>query len=137
MRNNIPMELRALPQWVCAGPDKVPLSPRTGQPASVTDPNTWATFEEAVRTGMKHVGFVLAEWDPYTIIDLDNKPSKPCTPEQWARHQKILEAFDSYTERSASGTGYHIIVKGRIPAGVHRDNVEVYSTARYMICGAT
>lgn len=134
MRNSIPMELRALPQWVCAGPDKVPLSPRTGQPASVTDPNTWATFEEAVRTGMKHVGFVLTEWDPYTIIDLDNKPSKPCTPEQWARHQKILEAFDSYTERSASGTGYHIIVKGRIPAGVHRDNVEVYSYARYMIC---
>lgn len=134
MRNNIPMELRALPQWVCAGPDKVPLSPRTGQPASVTDPNTWATFEEAVRTGMKHVGFVLAEWDPYTIIDLDNKPSKPCTPEQWARHQKILEAFDSYTERSTSGNGYHIIVKGRIPAGVHRDNVEVYSSARYMIC---
>lgn len=134
MRNNIPMELRALPQWVCAGPDKVPLSPRTGQPASVTDPNTWATFEEAVRSGMKHVGFVLAEWDPYTIIDLDNKPSKPCTPEQWARHQKILEAFDSYTERSTSGTGYHIVVKGRIPAGVHRDNVEVYSSARYMIC---
>lgn len=134
MWNNIPMELRALPQWVCAGPDKVPLNPRTGQPASVTDPNTWATFEEAVRTGMKHVGFVLTEWDPYTIIDLDNKPSKPCTPEQWARHQKILEAFDSYTERSASGTGYHIIVKGRIPAGVHRDNVEVYSSARYMIC---
>lgn len=134
MRNNIPMELRALPQWVCAGPDKVPLSPRTGQPASVTDPNTWATFEEAVRSGMKHVGFVLAEWNPYTIIDLDNKPSKPCTPEQWARHQKILEAFDSYTERSASGTGYHIIVKGRIPAGVHRDNAEVYSSARYMIC---
>lgn len=134
MLNNIPLELRRLPQWVVASADKVPLSPRTGQPASVTDPNTWATFEEAVRTGMKHVGFVLAEWDPYTIIDLDNKPSKPCTPEQWARHQKILEAFDSYTERSASGTGYHIIVKGRIPAGVHRDNVEVYSSARYMIC---
>jgi Uncharacterized conserved protein len=134
MWNNIPMELRALPQWVCAGPDKVPLNPRTGQPASVTDPNTWATFEEAVRAGMKYIGFVLTEWDPYTIIDLDNKPSKPCTPEQWARHQKILEAFNSYTERSASGTGYHIIVKGRVPTGVHRDNVEVYSSARYMIC---
>lgn len=134
MWNNIPMELRALPQWVCAGPDKVPLNPRTGQPASVTDPSTWATFEEAVRAGMKHIGFVLTEWDPYTIIDLDNKPTKPCTPEQWARHQKILEAFNSYTERSASGTGYHIIVKGRVPSGVHRDNVEVYSSARYMIC---
>lgn len=134
MLSNIPMELRALPQWVVAGDNKIPLNPRTGQPASVTDPATWASFEEAVRTGAKHVGFVLAEWDPYTIIDLDNKPSKPATPEQWARHQKILEAFDSYTERSTSGSGYHIIVKGRIPAGVHRDNVEIYSSSRYMIC---
>lgn len=134
MLSNIPMELRALPQWVCSGVDKVPLSPRTGQPASVTDSSTWGTFEEACRAGMKHVGFVLAEWDPYTIIDLDNKPEKPCTQEQWARHQKILEAFDSYTERSTSGTGYHIIVKGKIPAGIHRDNVEVYSASRYMVC---
>lgn len=134
MINNIPMELRALPQWVCSGPNKIPLNPRTGQAASVTDPNTWASYEEAVRSGMKHVGFVLAPWDAYTIIDLDNKPESPCTEEQWQRHQKILEAFDSYTERSASGTGYHIIVKGQIPAGVHRDNVEVYSQSRYMIC---
>lgn len=134
MRNNIPMELRALPQWVCSGPDKIPLNPRTGQPSSVTDPSTWASYEEALRSGMKHVGFVLTEWDPYTIIDLDNKPEKPCTVEQWTRQQKILEAFDSYTERSTSGTGYHIIVKGKIPAGVHRDNVEIYSTSRYMVC---
>lgn len=134
MLQNIPIELRALPQWVCAGPDKIPVSPRTGQAASVTDPATWGTFEEACRTGFKHVGFVLAAWDPYCIIDLDNKPEKPLTEEQWQRHQKILTAFDSYTERSASGRGYHIIVKGKLPAGVHRDNVEVYSSARYMIC---
>lgn len=134
MRENIPMELRQLPHWVVAGDDKVPLNPRTGWRASPTDPNTWATFEEAIRTGMKHIGFVLTEWDPFTIIDLDNKPEKPCTAEQWARHQKILEAFQSYTERSASGTGYHIIVKGKVPAGMHRDNVEVYSSSRYMIC---
>lgn len=134
MLNNIPQELRALPQWVCAGADKVPYNPRTGQLASVTDPATWGTFEETRRAGMKHIGFVLAPWDPFTIIDLDNKPEKPCTAEQWERHQKILTAFASYTERSASGTGYHIIVKGRVAAGVHRDNVEVYSEARYMIC---
>lgn len=134
MLQNIPIELRALPQWVCAGADKIPVSPRTGQAASVTDPATWGTFEEACRTGFKHVGFVLAAWDPYCIIDLDNKPEKPLTEEQWQRHQKILTAFDSYTERSASGRGYHIIVKGKLPAGVHRDNVEVYSSARYMIC---
>jgi len=134
MRNNIPAELRSLPQWVCSREDKVPVNPRTGRVASVSDPATWGTFEEACRTGFKHIGFVLATWDPYSIIDLDNKPAKPLTEEEWQRHQKILTAFDSYTERSASGRGYHIIVRGKVPSGVHRDSVEVYSSARYMIC---
>lgn len=134
MRQNIPQELRALHQWVCAGTNKLPLNPRTGQMASVTDSNTWGSFEEACATGLPYIGFVLTPQDPYTIIDLDNKPEKPATPEQLQRHTKILEAFASYTERSASGHGYHIIVKGRIPAGMHRDNVEVYSDGRYMVC---
>lgn len=143
MLNNIPGELRSLPQWVIADmtldpetnlPKKHPLNPRTGQLADVTNPATWGTFEQAIKTGRKHIGFVLAPSDPFTIIDLDNKPHKPATPEQLARHYKILEAFNSYTERSTSGTGYHIIIKGGIPAGVHRDNVEVYSAGRYMIC---
>ena len=134
MRNNIPLELRSLPQWVCSGADKVPVNPRTGQAASVNDPATWGTFEEAIHAGMKHVGFVLAPWGDYTIIDLDNKPEKPLTPEQYARMEAILAAFPSYTERSTSGRGYHIIVRGKIPSGVHRDNVEMYSSGRYMIC---
>jgi len=134
MRTNIPIELRLLPQWVAAGPNKKPINPRTGGAAAVNDPSTWATYEEACRSGYPHVGFVLTQQDQYTIIDLDNKPEKPLTEEQWNRHQKILGAFDSYTERSTSGRGFHIIVKGSIPAGVHRDNVEVYSTGRHMIC---
>lgn len=87
-----------------------------------------------MHAGMKHVGFVLAPWGDYTIIDLDNKPEKPLTQEQYARMEAILAAFPSYTERSTSGRGYHIIVRGKIPAGVHRDNVEMYSSGRYMIC---
>ncbi|MDI6526908.1 hypothetical protein QMA71_15325 [Pseudomonas otitidis] len=134
MRNNIPLELRQLPQWVVAAADKVPLDPKTGGPASVTDSTTWGTFEQACRAGLPHVGFVLAEWDPYTIIDLDDKAERPATDEQKARFAKIIEKFDSYTERSSSGRGVHIIVRGKMPAGVHRDNVEVYSSARYMIC---
>ncbi len=134
MKNNIPRELRQLPQWVVAAADKVPLNPKTGGPASVTDPTTWGTFEQACRAGLPHVGFVLAESDPYTIIDLDDKPERPATDEQKARFAQIVEAFDSYTERSSSGRGVHIIVRGKMPAGVHRDNVEVYSSARYMIC---
>lgn len=132
--NNIPEELRSLRQWVVAGPDKIPLNPQTGYPASVADPATWGTFELAASRGMS-VGFVLTESDPFTIIDLDNKPERPLTEEQWDLHRRILDAFVSYTERSTSGLGYHIIVKGKVPAGVHtKDCVEVYSSGRYMIC---
>lgn len=133
MLNNIPAELRALPQWVCAGADKLPINPHTGSAASVTDRSTWGTFNQAIATGMR-VGFVLTPEDPYCIIDLDNKPDNPAAPDEIERHHKILNAFDSYTERSTSGSGYHIIVRGAIPSGVHRDKVEVYSSGRYMIC---
>ena len=134
MLNNIPMELRALRQWVCADENKLPINPHNGQRASVTESSTWGTFEQAIRGGCKRIGFVLTSSDPYTIIDLDNKVEKPATPEQIERHQQILGAFDSYTERSTNGQGYHIIVRGSIPSGVHRDNVEIYSSGRYMIC---
>lgn len=134
MRENIPVELRALPQWVAAGPDKRPIDPRNGRPASVTSSETWGTFEAACAAGLPHVGFVLTEADPFTIIDLDDKADRPATPEQKQRHTKIIEAFDSYTERSASGRGVHIIVRGRLLAGVHKDYVEAYSDRRFMIC---
>lgn len=139
---NIPLELRRLNQWVAVDmsldpetnkPKKLPLHPRTRELASVIDPSTWGTFQEACMTGGV-IGLVFTEQDPYAIIDLDNKPERPLTEGQWQRHQAILSAFDSYTEKSISGRGYHIIVKGRIPRGVHRDAVEVYSSSRYMIC---
>lgn len=133
MYENIPMELRERLQWVVAGPDKVPLNPRTGQPASVVDPATWGTFNDACRAGMKHIGFVLTHADPYCIIDLDNKVEKPVTQEEWAVHQRILTQFESYTERSASGRGYHIVIRGSLPRGRRRGNVEVYSAERYMV----
>lgn len=130
MLDNIPGELRLLNQWVTSGSNKMPINPRTGQAASVTDPNTWASFIEARQGGYQHVGFVLTCDDPYTIIDLD----KPLTAEQAERHRRVYAAFNSYAELSQSGNGIHIIVKGRVPSGVRRDKVEVYSEARYMIC---
>lgn len=128
--NNIPGELRRLPQWVVSGEDKIPLNPRNGQRADVTNPETWGTFAQATQAGRKHIGFVLAKGGGYSIIDLDD----PKTPEQAQRHAGILEASESYAEVSQSGKGVHIIVKGTIPKGVRRDCVEVYSDTRYMIC---
>lgn len=139
---NIPSELQSLNQWVLwryvekdGRQTKIPYT-FTGHAASVIDPQTWCSFEQALAVcpNFNGIGFVLHHTDPFTIIDLDNKPEHPCTPEQLDRHAKIFEAFDSYTERSVSSTGVHIIVRGRIPSGVHRDNVEAYSTGRYMVC---
>lgn len=103
--------------------------------ASVSDPSTWASFQEVVALAHNYngIGFVLSESDPYTIIDLDNKPSSPCTEEQLLRHRKIYEAFQSYAELSVSQTGAHIVVRGALAKGVRRDNVEVYSSHRFMV----
>lgn len=144
---NIPMELRMLPQWVVSGPDKVPVNPRTGRAADPCNPADWVTFEEAMRSGLPNPGFCLSESDPFVFIDLDNPFARkdktvireqdedyPKAVEDAARAQAILDSFDTYAELSQSGTGVHIIAKGRIPRGTRRDKVEIYGSMRYMIC---
>ena len=127
----IPKELKKLPQWCCSSTtSKMPLNPKTGKAAAVDNPATWGTYEEAISSGKPFIGFVLTENDPFTIIDLDD----PENEEQQKRHSNILATLDSYTELSKSGNGAHIIVRGNIPKGVRRDNIEVYSSLRYMIC---
>ena len=129
MLSNIPAELRAFNQWVVSSANKNPLNPRTGSAASVGDPSTWGTFEEAIHAGYQNVGFVLTKEDPYCIIDLD----APITEEQALRHRAIVANLYTYQELSQSGTGIHIVCRGSIPSGVRRDKVEIYSDGRYMI----
>lgn len=134
----LPAELRALKQWclwkyVDVGgekPTKVPFQPN-GEKTSVTDPLSWCTFEQVVRTfyngGFDGIGFVFSEHDPYAFVDLDHTDN----PEYAARQLRIFNEFNSYSERSPSGKGLHIIVKGAIPKGRRRDSIEVYSSERY------
>lgn len=126
----IPSELKQLAQWVCVGAEKIPINPFTGGAASVTDPNTWSTFDVAVQRANGHgIGFVFTDADPYSFIDLD----APKNEEQSQRHASIYQTFNSYTELSRSGNGVHIIVRGKVPHGMRREKVEVYSNARYAI----
>jgi len=131
----IPVELIGLRQWVCADVNKRPINPRNGKLASPTDSRTWDSYEQSMAFSEKsqgmfpHVGFVLTEDDPYCIIDLDT----PKDSDQEVRHSKIIQAFDSYAEISQSGKGVHIITKGKTPKGFKKDNVEIYSSERYMI----
>ena len=144
---NIPAELRALPQWVCfrdVSPDspeyarsKGPIDPHVtdrAKNASVSDPATWTTFEEAVSAcetgGFGGVGFVLTEDDPYLCIDLDHViDGGEVDPEALG----IVEAVGSYTELSPSGTGLHVWCRATKPGQRSRAGiVEMYESGRYI-----
>jgi hypothetical protein len=129
---------------------------------SVTEPSTWMSFDEACgcawanretvtthvtsegvtirQTGLD-VGYILNAADPFTCIDLDvkdavttpNHPEKWTTPDDFQRYVSIIEHFDSYTERSKSGKGIHVWVRGNIGRGFRRDGIEIYSQERYII----
>jgi hypothetical protein len=135
-----PVELRQLKQWILwkyedvgsKKPTKVPYSIR-GDLASVSNPNTWATFEECVNSymfgGYDGIGFVFTDNDPFAVIDLDDTEGNQ---EDQQRQIKIFGEFDSYSEVSPSGKGLHIIIKGAIPQGRKRAHIEVYSSGRYI-----
>jgi putative DNA primase/helicase len=112
--------------------DKIPHAPSSGCKASTTDLTTWGTFEEALE-GLHRfdgVGFVFCSADPYVGVDLDgcvNPETGEVAP--WA--VQIIDSLDSYTELSPSGTGGHIIAKGRIPRSGRRGPVEMYSQDRF------
>lgn len=115
-------------------PTKVPYSPRTLHMASVTEPSHWATYHEAVTLfqsghgGFNGIGFVFSEHDPFCGVDLDNPDGDVGHIE---RANRVLSAFDTYTEVSPSGEGLHLILRGSVPSGRRRGKIEVYSTERY------
>lgn len=129
---NIPNELKQLPQWVCAvGNDKIPKNPHTGGNAMANTPSTWGTFDEAVEAcekyGFDYLGFEFAP--PYFGVDLDH-----CRDDV-DFCDEFVESLQSYAELSKSGNGLHIICKGELPQGsCKRGNVEMYSRGRYFIC---
>ncbi len=139
MSKNIPNELKELRQWVVWKRDKVPYSARTGRPASPTDPNTWTDYTAAVRALQKEdaycgVGFVFTADDPYIGIDIDDCASSTGKIRPFV--QEIISKLDSYTEYSPSGTGIHIILRGKKPGPRcrkkhHACTVEIYEKDRY------
>lgn len=128
---NIPEELKKVPQWVCCtAQDKIPKNPQNGKNAKSNDTKTWGTFEQAVRAcevfGFDYIGFEFKE--PFFGIDLDH-----CL-DNLDFVDEFVETLQSYTEISRSGNGIHIICKGKLPEGNRRKGgVEMYSEGRYFI----
>lgn len=136
----IPTELRELPQWVLWRHEqrdgkrtKVPYQAAApARQASTTDPSTWATFEQALaaRGRADGVGLVFSPDDPYAGIDLDDCLDEHGEIEPWAAD--IVEKLDSYTERTPSGRGLHVIARAKVKGSRRRKgSVEVYDSGRY------
>ena len=133
----VPEELRELERWVCAGDEtKRPLCCFGERAASVSDPRTWGTFEEAsqaVACGrFPWAGFVFAG-DGLVGIDIDCGFDELGMPTEEA--VEAIEACRSYTEVSRSGKGFHIICRGDIPfkGANNRQGWEIYKDARYFV----
>lgn len=135
---SIPEELRRYRQWVCwrwNDGKKEPVHPVSGRLTSVVDPSDWSNYETAVASLEEKtyagLGFVFSKDDPYVGIDLDgciDQETGEVAP--WA--YDIVRRIDSYTEISPSGTGLHIIAKGRLPGPSRRTKaIEVYEYGRF------
>lgn len=139
--NTIPHELRQRPQWVTwrfeqinGNRTKVPYQ-TSGDRASTTTPETWTTFDAAVKASSSFdgIGYVVTAGDGLVGIDLDHC-LQDGKPEPWAA--EVLNRFTSYTERTPSGDGLRVWVRGIWPCSEHkkptgRGAVEVYSNKRY------
>lgn len=135
--NNIPAELIALRQWVGAGWDsKVPMRVDIPRSASSTDPDTWCSFadaKEAIRLGeITYPGFVFND-NGIVGIDIDDGFDEEGFISPLAAD--IIGRCESYTEKSKSGRGFHILLRGDLPFKGKNNlkGVEIYKSARYFI----
>lgn len=134
---NIPEELQKLNQWVCAtDKSKAPMRSFSPYAASSTNPDTWGSFTQAVNAvadkKYEYIGFVFND-NGYVGIDIDKGFDDEGFLSPLA--VDIIRNCKSYTEKSKSGRGFHIIVKGDLPfKGKNNLNgVEIYKAARYFI----
>lgn len=137
----LPSAMRSADRWVLYRLEqrdgkrtKVPYQARSPERrAAVNEPSTWAPFNVALaayRAGNADgLGFVLGEG--ITGIDLDHCID-PTTGEIAAWAREIVAQLASYTERSPSGTGLHVLVRGGLPSGGRRKGpVEMYDDGRF------
>lgn len=128
-------ELKALPQWVGYNTQKIPLDAHTGTAAASNNPLTWSTASEAWaakrRYGWAGIGYVFTIAAGVVGIDLDDCFNDAGELSDMAL--QVMQITNSYTERSPSGKGLHILACGEIPHSVKPPGggFEMYNELRY------
>lgn len=134
----LPEEITSLNQWVVNRKDsKLPLNAVTMQAASVSSPETWSSYQSALQAlqarKADYLGFVFND-NGIVGIDLDKGfEDNGIMPTE--ETLDIINHIRSYTEKSKSGRGFHILVKGVLPFNGknNRKGIEIYQVGRYFI----
>ncbi len=151
--DNIPQELKDLPQWVNwklitkkegGKPTKPPYHPN-GRLAESNNPQTWCHFlpVKAAANKFDGIGFVLTKDDPFVGLDFDNcrcPAFDNIDAEIAGRLNMVLphvadhiRKLNSYTEVSPSGKGIRILLKGNLSKdGNKKGGIEAYQSGRYV-----
>ena len=141
---NVPEELQQLNQWTCwnyqdtesGKPTKIPINPVTKKWAKKNDPTTWCSFVDAVAHSITYdgIGFMVNHDDPYIFVDFDETHD----PAMMANQRFYFEQLNSYSERSPSGKGLHILVRGKLESGRNKSSsigIEVYPYSFMTVTG--
>jgi putative DNA primase/helicase len=145
MYEAIPHELKQLKNWCCfklqqrgEKMTKIPVDANTGNLGKSNDESTWSSFDTALEAMHKFncdgLGFYFKP--PYFGIDIDKVSDEINRYKTGDNEDNIVSEFiemmGSYAEYSVSGTGIHIIAKGKLPVGGRRKgNVEMYDSGRF------
>ena len=112
--------------------DKKPFNPVTGQAAACDNPDTWVNYptaKAAEQRGEGCIGFALGKDVGLIVVDFDKvRPTKNDPWPQWVLDE--IQAIDSYTEVSASGRGFHVLVWGAIAENFNRNQVEIWDSVK-------
>lgn len=154
--SNIPEVLRNKVRWVGFVLDeegkKIPINPKPDafcSPASIADPTTWGTFEQAVNL-VKHnlaiaIGYAMIKEDGIIFVDVDchtegcsNENEKQKLIKHYNSLCKDIGRFETYQETSLSGKGVHLLAKGSLSEGLSRGKsieapIEMYDDKRFII----
>lgn len=123
---NIPEELKAIPNWLNwkqetkpsgVGTTKVPYVSGTKRRASYAESKDWSSYAKAVAASAL-IGFVIIASLGYIAVDLDGCLNPSGEPTEWA--QQILDFCGSYAEITPSGNGLRIWVKGSLSPDLKR-----------------
>lgn len=133
---NIPAELREEKAWVNVwDSSKVPMQSTVRKAASSSNPDTWSNYIDAEHN-VQHgyydgLGYVFHDTG-IVGIDIDDGFSDGFLNPLAA---DIIGHCQSYTEKSRSGRGVHILLRGDLPfkGKNNREAVEIYKSNRFFI----